>query len=50
MCPQQVGSKHNSNVSRRHLVHILVLSQFGEEFDQIPVNTDAAKRSVKENI
>lgn len=37
VCPEQVGSEDDSDVSRRHLVQILVLGQFGEELDQIPV-------------
>lgn len=37
--PQQVRSEDNGDVSWRHFVHVLVFSQFGEEFDQIPVDT-----------
>lgn len=43
--PQQVRSEDDSDVSGRHLVHVLVFSQFGEEFDQIPVNTETGKMS-----
>lgn len=36
--PQQVWSEHDGNVSRRHLVHLLVFSQFGQELNQISVD------------
>lgn len=37
--PQQVWSEDNGDVSRCHFVHILMFSQFGEKFDQIPIGT-----------
>lgn len=36
--PQQVWSKDNGNVPWRHLVHLLVFSQLGQEFNQISVD------------
>jgi len=48
MSPEQVGSEDDGDVSRRHLVHILVFSQFGEKFDQISVDT--GNNSVKRMI
>lgn len=34
--PEEIGTQHDGHVARRHFVHVLVLSQLGQEFDQVP--------------
>ena len=34
--PQQVRAQDDRDVPRRHLVHVLMLRQLGQEFDQVP--------------
>lgn len=45
--PQQVWPQDDGDVPGRHLVHVLMLSQFGEEFDQIP---DGRKHTPKPSV
>lgn len=49
--PQQVRAEDDGDVSGRHLVHVLVFSQFGEEFDQISVDKKTGKlKKKKKNL
>lgn len=34
--PEEVGPQHDGHIARRHFIHVLVLGQLGQEFNQVP--------------